>query len=262
MRFSYPRLLAVAGMACAGPFALSAQSPDGAGAGAIAAAGGPRLASPAAAAPPVGAQAEGHTAVPRTGPGSLPLGGEEFRAAMLRWSGAPAAPAVVREELALPVVRTRLSSSYGARRDPIDGTVRMHRGLDIPEAMGTPVGAAASGTVVFAGRSGGYGNLVRIDHGDGNETRYGHLSSLAVGVGDLLRQGQILGRVGSTGRSTGPHLHFEVRQHGIAVDPLTRMHAPIGTSIALAPQVPATIHWDGYWNRSTTGEALPQPRLK
>ena len=96
----------------------------------------------------------------------------------------------------------------------------MHEGIDLGAAYGTPIAAAAAGTVIYAGWLGGYGNLDVIDHGGGLSTAYGHQSRISVSVGEQVAQGQIIGDVGSTGHSTGPHLHFEVRVNGQAVDPL------------------------------------------
>ena len=97
---------------------------------------------------------------------------------------------------------------------------RMHEGIDIGAGSGTPIRAAASGTVIYSGWLGGYGNLVVIDHGGGLSTAYAHQSSIASGNGQLVTQGQVIGYVGSTGHSTGPHLHFEVRVNGVPQDPL------------------------------------------
>jgi murein DD-endopeptidase MepM/ murein hydrolase activator NlpD len=97
---------------------------------------------------------------------------------------------------------------------------RMHEGIDLGASYGTPISAAAAGVVIYAGWEGGYGNLVVIDHGGGLATAYGHQSQIAVATGQSVAQGQIIGYVGSTGHSTGPHLHFEVRVNGQAVDPL------------------------------------------
>ena len=97
---------------------------------------------------------------------------------------------------------------------------RMHEGIDIAAALGTPIHAAASGTVIHAGWLGGYGNLVVVDHGDGLATAYAHAFAILVAVGQQVSQGDTLSLVGSTGNSSGPHLHFEVRVNGSAVDPL------------------------------------------
>ena len=112
-----------------------------------------------------------------------------------------------------------MSSPFGVRLDPFLGRPAMHTGLDLRGDIGEPARATADGTVRIAGREGGYGNLVEIDHGNGFATRYGHLSEIAVKVGQKVRIGEIIGRIGSTGRSTGPHLHYETRVHGVAVDP-------------------------------------------
>jgi murein DD-endopeptidase MepM/ murein hydrolase activator NlpD len=105
-------------------------------------------------------------------------------------------------------------SGYGMRWG------RMHEGIDIAAGLGTPIRAAAAGTVIHAGWLGGYGNLVVLDHGDGLATAYAHASAILVGVGQSVAQGETVSLVGSTGNSTGPHLHFEVRVNGTAVDPL------------------------------------------
>lgn len=120
----------------------------------------------------------------------------------------------------------RISSGFGDRRDPIDGTHKRHSGLDIAAPEGSAIRAAMSGTVRFAGESKGYGNLVIIEHEDGLETRYAHCKSLDVREGDTVASGQVIASVGETGRATGPHLHFEVRQDGVAADPLSRFDSP------------------------------------
>lgn len=116
--------------------------------------------------------------------------------------------------------QTRISSGFGPRQDPIDGTVREHRGIDIAARRGTPIFAAAEGIVVYAGRHGGHGKTVILRHSDGSETLYAHADQLLVKEGDRVGTTDRLGLVGSTGRSTGPHLHFEVRRNGEAVDPM------------------------------------------
>lgn len=108
----------------------------------------------------------------------------------------------------------QITSGFGPRWG------RMHQGLDVGAPTGRPITAAKSGKVIVAGYSGGYGNLVVIDHGGGLSTAYAHQSRIAVGVGDPVTQGGLIGYVGSTGHSTGPHLHFEVRVNGVARDPL------------------------------------------
>lgn len=114
---------------------------------------------------------------------------------------------------------TSTSSAYGYRVHPIYGTVKFHAGEDIPASYGAEILAAASGTVTTAGWVSGYGNYTVIDHGGGTMTAYGHQSSIIVSVGQYVEQGQVIGYVGSTGNSTGPHLHFEVYQNGSTVDP-------------------------------------------
>jgi murein DD-endopeptidase MepM/ murein hydrolase activator NlpD len=111
------------------------------------------------------------------------------------------------------------ASSFGVRNDPFTGSPAMHTGLDLQGETGKPVRATADGTVTTAGWSGGYGKAVDIDHVNGISTRYGHLSAIDVHVGQTVRIGQIVGKIGSTGRSTGPHLHYETRVRGEAVDP-------------------------------------------
>jgi murein DD-endopeptidase MepM/ murein hydrolase activator NlpD len=117
-------------------------------------------------------------------------------------------------------VEGTLESGFGGRRNPFGGSsYEYHEGQDIEAPMGAPVIAAASGTVIIACAQNGYGNVVYIDHGNGLTTRYGHLSQIDVAVGQLITRGETLGRVGSTGRSTGPHLHYEVRINNQPVNP-------------------------------------------
>jgi murein DD-endopeptidase MepM/ murein hydrolase activator NlpD len=112
-----------------------------------------------------------------------------------------------------------MSSPFGVRIDPFYHQPSMHPGIDFHANVGDPIYATAAGKVVKAGWEGGYGNMVEIDHGEGLATRYGHMSEIDVTVGQKIRIGQIIGRVGTTGRSTGPHLHYEVRVNGEAVNP-------------------------------------------
>ncbi|MEQ1568375.1 MAG: peptidoglycan DD-metalloendopeptidase family protein [Myxococcota bacterium] len=118
-----------------------------------------------------------------------------------------------------PAPKPRVSSGFGYRVDPFDHTRRFHAGQDHAATEGTSIRAPRDGVVTFAGRSGGYGNLVVVDHGGGLETRYAHCASLEVAPGAPVAAGSVIATVGSTGRSTGPHVHFEVRRDGIAVDP-------------------------------------------
>lgn len=113
----------------------------------------------------------------------------------------------------------RISSGFGERKDPLTGANRFHHGMDIAAKAGTPVYPASKGTVIFSGEKGGYGNMVEILHDDGLVTRYGHNAENTVKQGDVVTPSQTIAFVGSTGRSTGPHLHFEVLKNGKALDP-------------------------------------------
>ncbi len=123
----------------------------------------------------------------------------------------------------LPVADARITSKFGMREHPVIGGHRMHKGIDVRATMGTPVHAAADGTVVRKGWGGGYGRIVILKHPDGLETRYAHLSGFAkkLRIGQKLAKGTVLGYVGTTGLVTGPHLHFEVRRDGRPVNPLS-----------------------------------------
>lgn len=127
-----------------------------------------------------------------------------------------------------PVVgNVEFSSGFGVRSDPFLGRPAMHTGLDFRASTGDPVRVTANGRVVNAGWSGGYGRMVQVDHGNGLSTRYGHLSEINVKVGEQVKIGQVIGAVGSTGRSTGPHLHYETRIGGEAVDPQKFLRAGV-----------------------------------
>lgn len=119
-----------------------------------------------------------------------------------------------------PIEQMSLSSSYGMRVHPITGKLARHNGVDIPAPYGTPIYATADGIVGRAQRLGGYGNYVEIEHGNAIQTRYGHMSSYIVAPGQQVKKGQVVGYVGSTGRSTGNHLHYEVRIEGAPVNPM------------------------------------------
>lgn len=118
-----------------------------------------------------------------------------------------------------PTGSPMLTSSYGYRRDPFNGHAAFHAGLDFPGRYGQPINAAADGKVSYVGQRQGYGNVVEVEHGNGIMTRYAHLSGFASRVGQKVTRGDTIGRMGSTGRSTGTHLHFEVRLNGQAVNP-------------------------------------------
>ncbi|MEQ1726190.1 MAG: M23 family metallopeptidase [Sphingopyxis sp.] len=120
---------------------------------------------------------------------------------------------------ALPAEGMNLSSGFGYRRDPFNGSGAMHAGLDFKGAHASPIRAAAAGRIAFVGRQSGYGNTIEIDHGHGIMTRYAHMSGFAAQVGQHVAPGTQIGMMGSTGRSTGTHLHFEVRVNGSAVNP-------------------------------------------
>jgi len=118
-------------------------------------------------------------------------------------------------------VAGRMSSGYGQRRHPILGYTRMHAGIDFAARYGSPIYAVTDGVVAFAGRHGGHGNYVRIQHGGGLATGYAHMSRIAAAPGQRVRRGQVIGYVGSTGLSTGPHLHYELYRNGATVNPLS-----------------------------------------
>ncbi|WP_374943299.1 M23 family metallopeptidase [Sphingomonas sp.] len=192
--------LALAGLAASGV----AQAADGASS-APASSGGPFIA----------ASAEAATAELRSD--------QQFRTLFQTWKrldtpqsgiGAIAIPSVQ------PVRKLSFTSNFGIRSDPFRGTAAMHAGVDIPGPVGTPIYATADGIISHAGRQGGYGNLIEVNHGKGIATRYGHLSQILVSDNSRVTRGQLIGLMGSTGRSTGPHLHYEVRIDGHAVNPI------------------------------------------
>jgi murein DD-endopeptidase MepM/ murein hydrolase activator NlpD len=123
----------------------------------------------------------------------------------------------------------RKTSGFGWRSDPIHGAKKFHHGIDVGAPIGTPIRAGRAGTVLTAGPAGTYGNLVVLDHGNGVTSRYAHCSALDVVKGQVVAAGEQVGRVGSTGRSTGPHLHFEVRNNGTAVDPSSWLEGSQGS---------------------------------
>lgn len=137
---------------------------------------------------------------------------------LIRPAGVDGTAPVEKMSFQMPV-SGRISSGFGNRFHPIDKKIKFHAGIDIAAPKGTAIGAAAEGVVVFAGWRKGYGNLVIVQHPDGRETFYGHASKIFAAKGDQVVAGQKIAEVGSTGKSTGPHLHFEVREDGQPVDP-------------------------------------------
>lgn len=119
----------------------------------------------------------------------------------------------------LPASLAAISSGFGYRHDPFTGSAAMHSGLDFRGPIGAPIHAAAKGTVSFVGQKSGYGNVVEVSHGNGLVTRYAHMSRFAAKPGQSVAAGAVIGAIGNTGRSTGPHLHFEVRHHDRALNP-------------------------------------------
>lgn len=136
--------------------------------------------------------------------------------------------------LASPMEMTRVTSGFSMRLHPIHKTWRAHNGVDYGAPTGTPVRTVAEGRVEFAGRMGGYGNVVQIDHGKGDTTLYAHLSRIDVHQGAIVERGQRIGAVGSTGWSTGPHLHFEFRERGVHRDPLEVARSRASQAVVLS----------------------------
>ena len=153
------------------------------------------------------------------------LAAERAAAERARRAGQPApqGPATASSGYFQWPVSGPITSPFGWRIHPISGLRRFHEGIDIAASMGTTIAAAEAGRVIYAGWYDGYGNYISIDHGGGVSTGYGHCSRIFVAVGQDVARGQAIGAVGSTGNSTGPHLHFEVRINGKPIDPLTRL---------------------------------------
>jgi len=155
---------------------------------------------------------------------------EEAAVADKPFTVAPAPRPRVSVPSRMPVDGVRLSSSYGMRTHPVLGGRRAHNGVDLAQAAGTPVYATADGRVARADYWGSYGNYIQIEHGGELQTRYAHLSGFEVVAGEQVVKGQLIGYIGSTGRSTGPHLHYEVRVAGQPVDPRPYMFADLTVS--------------------------------
>lgn len=156
------------------------------------------------------------------GPVVEATGDTGFHSLFMSWkrSDSVSSQSVMAVPSAKPVNTATYTSGYGVRSDPFRGSAAMHAGIDLAAPSGTPVYATADGVVARSEWSGGYGNLVEIDHGKGLQTRFGHLSRSMVHTGDRVHRGQLIALMGSTGRSTGSHLHYEVRIDGHAVNPV------------------------------------------
>ena len=152
----------------------------------------------------------------------LQLQGEETESELSKLhSYLIARSAVINATPSLLPIAGWLSSSFGYRRNPYDGSYKLHSGVDIAAEPGTPVRAPADGVVIFSGYREGYGKVIVIDHGYGIRTLFGHNSSVFVGQGSRVKRGETISQVGNTGRSTGPHLHYEIRKNGVPVNPAT-----------------------------------------
>lgn len=209
----------------------------------------------AMAASPVAAQgaaasAQIATSVKPADIASTPLdeGDDEFRQLFSSWKSldtaaglAAASPkAKVSIPSRMPVGGVTLTSDYGMRTHPVLGGRRNHKGVDLAGVTGTPVYATADGLVSKAERFSSYGNYIQIEHGGELQTRYAHLSGYAIKAGDRVKKGDLIGYIGSTGRSTGPHLHYEVRVAGQAVNPV-----PYMMEATIAPTQFALAHGEG-----------------
>ena len=166
---------------------------------------------------------------------ALGVSDPEFRALSNSWGQINGAVAKI--QVAVPSINPveimKFSSGYGYRNAPTRGASRNHKGIDIPGPVGTPIYATADGQIGRAEWVGGYGKFVEINHGNSVQTRYGHLSAMNVMPGQRIRKGDILGYMGSTGRSTGSHLHYEVRIAGEAINPSAFL-APLNANVLLA----------------------------
>jgi murein DD-endopeptidase MepM/ murein hydrolase activator NlpD len=187
-------------------------------------------------------------------------GGDDFKQRMMNWQGKSAQETVISNEvIGESHGRLAISSPFGWRSDPIQGMRRRHAGIDLPGPANARVFATGAGIVRFAGRAGGYGKMIEVDHPGGVSTRFGHLAQVFVRPGTQVAQGQVIGAMGSTGRSTGTHLHYEVRIGGRPVDPLayigqtsTSYRTVWSDTEAVAPR------WAG-WSH---GPSLPQSTIR
>ncbi|WP_245647791.1 M23 family metallopeptidase [Novosphingobium lentum] len=213
--------------------------------GAIAASGFAVTATPALASSASSADIAAPLRAAEASKTTADTGDEEFRRLFSSWqaldshsiqspvtrSGSVSIPSL------MPVSGVHLTSGYGMRWHPVLGGRRQHKGVDLATPVGTPIHASADGVVGKADWFGGYGLYVQIEHGGNLETRYGHMSRIAVAEGEHVHKGEVIGYVGTTGRSTGPHLHYEVRVNGEAVNPIPYMQG--GETKLLASNDPA-----------------------
>lgn len=187
---------------------------------------------------------------------AAPAGDAQFSSLFEAWKRLDGAQTVAQPSAAIPsrkpVEDIRLTSDFGSRSDPFTGRRRMHQGIDIPGPIGTPIYATADGIVSRAEWANGYGNLVEVNHGNGLQTRYGHLSKLIALPNQRVVRGQLIGLMGSTGRSTGSHLHYEVRIAGAAVNPVPYLE---GTDYELAMSQHQRVAMGGPEARKTSDNA-------
>ncbi len=159
----------------------------------------------------------------------LGKGDDQFQQLFAKWqtldrtTGTPTPQVSISIPSRMPLQDAKATSDFGMRTHPVLGGRRAHKGIDLAAPTGTPVYATADGLVQMAEWYSSYGNYIQIGHGSELETRYAHLSRIAVSAGSMVRKGDLIGYVGSTGRSTGPHLHYEVRVGGVAVNPVPYM---------------------------------------
>jgi murein DD-endopeptidase MepM/ murein hydrolase activator NlpD len=198
---------------------------------------------------------------------ALPSGSSgEFQRRMLGWNEPESAAPLRLMDRPYPsnsmhLDRLTISSRFGWRSDPITGIERHHEGIDLPGHFGSRVMATGAGIVRIAGWVRGYGNLVEIEHPGGVRTRYGHLARLHVFPSEQVAPGQMIGDIGSTGRSTGPHLHYEVRVNGHAVDPLR--FAGLGTpsyETTWGADLQINPKWIG-WTEQNSNTSLPEAHI-
>ncbi len=175
-----------------------------------------------------------------TSPTVIGDGDAQYRQLFAEWKAldepgpAPRSAQGIAVPSGMPLLDARLTSNFGMRTHPVMGGRRSHKGIDLAASTGTPIYATADGRVSMSQYYGSYGNYVQLEHGAELQTRYAHMSSMTVREGEQVRKGQLIGYVGSTGRSTGPHLHYEVRMAGEAVDPLPYMaHSPAQQAFAM-----------------------------